>query len=316
MPLLYSVRKSGSIASGDIRIEEGRHGIIAGYGRREISVTFEPHFVGQFSETIYVDNVQDETDGEVVRVKAYITRPPTFTVSPSMLEFGPCRVGEVTKKNTITVTNISKSTRTFTIALDADHFTFEHCTIDIRLEAHDGLHVPTLTTEEEEEVESVMQKLKISRRKNQPEKEAKYLNRLGQLGVPLPAREEDAAVTSPAEDASTTAASASNVTASQTSRPTSPVRNDARSPCKSASIVVTLEPQSRRDITIALVPSLLLPSRDCAQASKEDIVASVHVSENADIRSTVQLKACVHLELQAQVDAESTLTHSQTSSVN
>jgi hypothetical protein len=41
-PLLYTIKKSGSIASGDIHLGVGRHGVIRAFGKREIEFIFVP----------------------------------------------------------------------------------------------------------------------------------------------------------------------------------------------------------------------------------------------------------------------------------
>ena len=186
-PLLYAVRKSGSIASGDLRLPEGRHGVIEGYGKREVSVIFEPHFAGTFEETMHVDVVEDDQEGQSVRVKAYITKPPTFAVSVSSLDFGSCACDALSGRQTVSVTNLSANKRTFTVSVAEKEFLGAKCAVQVILDPSGAnLALPNLTAEEEEEVESVLQKLKIARRKGQAEKETKYVARLTLLGVPVP----------------------------------------------------------------------------------------------------------------------------------
>ncbi|KDE05234.1 hypothetical protein MVLG_04369 [Microbotryum lychnidis-dioicae p1A1 Lamole] len=193
-PLLYAVRKSGSIASGDLRVSEGRHGVISGYGKRDVSIVFEPHFAGAFEETIHVDNVEDETDSQTIRVKAFILRPPTFAVSTTTLDFGKCALHSISDPLKISITNVSKNQRTFTVSLDSNDFYFRKAALDVVLDVSQTTSKVRgpLTVEEEEEVEGVLQKLKISRRKGQPEKEQKYIERLKLLGVGIPPNEAGA----------------------------------------------------------------------------------------------------------------------------
>ncbi|SCV73370.1 BQ2448_7296 [Microbotryum intermedium] len=197
-PLLYAVRKSGSIASGDLRVSEGRHGVIAGYGKRDVSIVFEPHFAGAFEETIHVDNVEDETDSQTIRVKAFILRPPTFAVSTTSLDFGECALHSISDPLKISITNVSKNQRTFTVSLDSNDFYFSKVALDVILDPSQTTSKVRgpLTVEEEEEVEGVLQKLKISRRKGQPEKEQKYIERLKLLGVGIPPNETGPTTTS------------------------------------------------------------------------------------------------------------------------
>ncbi|KAM0791794.1 hypothetical protein ACM66B_004057 [Microbotryomycetes sp. NB124-2] len=190
MPLLYVVRKSGSIASGDLRLAQGRHGIVSGYGKREVSIVFEPHFAGAFEETIHIDNVEDETESEAVRVRAFIVRPPTFSVSTSVLEFGECDLDAAVRGQTIAITNVSSRQRTITVAVDsaAVSGTTARARLDVELDARASASKVRgpLSAEEEEEVENILQKLKISRRKGQADKAEKYVSRLNLLGVPVP----------------------------------------------------------------------------------------------------------------------------------
>ncbi|KAK4055058.1 sphingosine N-acyltransferase lag1 [Microbotryomycetes sp. JL221] len=187
LPLVYVVRKSGSIASGDLRLAQGRHGIISGYGKREVTIVFEPHFAGAFDETIHIDNIEDESESEAVRVRAFIVRPPTFSVSTTSLDFGECTINEPVAAQTFSITNLSNRQRTFTVRVDPSAQS-GRATLEVELDpsASAAKVRGPLTTEEEEEVENVLQKLKISRRKGQADKAEKYVSRLNLLGVPVP----------------------------------------------------------------------------------------------------------------------------------
>lgn len=178
IPLLYSVRKSGSIASGDIRLADGRHGVIPGYTKREVPIIFNPHYAGSssffrtsfaatdvqiifpgtFEETLHVDNVEDGTE-ETVRLKAYIRKPPTFSCSPAVLDFGTCAVHSSSASLPLTITNTSKTPRVFTLSVDPTEFCFARTTSEVILDPSATLAFPTLTTEEEEEVDAMLQKL-------------------------------------------------------------------------------------------------------------------------------------------------------------
>lgn len=355
MPLLYAVRKSGSIASGDIRLAEGRHGVISGYGKREVSIIFEPHFAGAFEETIHVDNVEDETEGQTVRVKAFILRPPTFSVSTTSLDFGDCALHSISEPRKISITNISKSQRTFSVALDSTDFSFARAALDVVLDpsATTSKVRGPLTAEEEEEVEGVLQKLKISRRKGQPEKEEKYISRLNLLGVPIPANDAPTAATPvPAPPPSATEGFAVKIeagaqgagspnggqvmvvseattpinTAPQTplsASPTDPLSvaaasflpstptpsNGAPSSLATAppsqpksvltdkgksSVTFTLDPNSRRELAIVIIPRPVLPALADGKLY-EDVSAPITVAENADSKTVVTLTARVAL---------------------
>lgn len=309
-PLLYAVRKSGSIASGDIKLAEGRHGVIAGYGKREVSIIFEPHFAGAFEETIHVDNVEDESEGQTVRVKAFILRPATFSVSTTSLDFGECALDTVSKRMGLSVTNISSRARTFSVALDSNDLSFAHAALDVILDpsATTSKVRGPLSAEEEEEVENVLQKLKISRRKGQPEKEEKYISRLNLLGVPVPAgepttgsatAESSGALTETGGDAD--GASNSHLVvvaepASDKAVPTvpAPARPTTGDKDKSA-VSFLLEPNSRRELAVVIVPRAILPALDDGKEF-EDVSAPITVAENADSKVIVTLMARVALK--------------------
>ncbi|KAK4699829.1 hypothetical protein P7C70_g6428, partial [Phenoliferia sp. Uapishka_3] len=322
-PLLYAVRKSGSIASGDLRVADGRHGIIAGFGKREVSITFEPHFAGTFEETIHVDNVEDSSEGQSLRVKAFILRPPTFSVSTNTLDFGQRGLDAVSTPLSVSVTNISKSTRTFTVGVNPADFQFNRVSLDVLLTPSATLVLPSLTAEEEEEVESMLQKLKISRRKGQPDKEEKYVTRLKALGIPVPSVDASAPASgqpSPvgsSQDASMISLPAlpgltfpeSVVKAKEavvdavnlvSATKESPLGAKAKAgigpfgTSDRSSVTFTLEPHSRRDFAVVVTPRPLLPALDDG-ATFEDISAPVWVTENADAKASIRIMARVQL---------------------
>jgi hypothetical protein len=93
-PLLYSIRKSGLISSGDLIIADGRIGIIKSYGKREVEFTFEPTIPGSFHEKLVIENVQDSENNQIVSVKAVIRKPHTFVVESLKVDFGMCLINE------------------------------------------------------------------------------------------------------------------------------------------------------------------------------------------------------------------------------
>ena len=317
-PLLYAVRKSGSIASGDLRVADGRHGVIAGFGKREVSITFKPHFAGTFEETIHVDNVEDASEGQSVRVKAFILRPPTFSVSTNQLDFGENGLDKASKELSFSVTNISKNARTFTVGVNPTDFQFNRTSLDLLLNPSDTRVLPSLTSEEEEEVESVLQKLKISRRKGQPEKEDKYISRLKALGIPVPAPDHsflsdqpspvensspneellDAPIISLPQPASALAIpdATSFPPPPRPAFPTpkSKFSNGPFGTYSKSSVTFTLEPNSRRDFAVVVTPRPVRPSLDDG-ATYEDVTAPIWVTENADSKFSIMVKVKVFL---------------------
>lgn len=297
--LLYSVRKSGSIASGDIKLAEGRHGVIPPYGRKEVSIIFTPHYAGPFEEIIHVDNVEDGTDA-TVRMKAFIRKPPTFTVTPASLDFGSCRLDEQCKSSMISITNISRSQRTFTVA--SKTLATSRFLVEVILSISAKSVLPTLTNEETDEVEQILQKLKISRRKGQPDKEQKYIDRLTSLHVPVPPKDVDLA--SPktlvaVEGIAPLPAPLPLPAASlplPPSLPSSAIRKLANSPPTALTFV--LEPNSRLEIAVSVLARMIQPC-PAPEASFEgqpewvDFVGEVEVSENVDTLERVNLLAKV-----------------------
>ncbi|KAG2207015.1 hypothetical protein INT47_008484 [Mucor saturninus] len=181
-PLLYTIKKSGSIASGDIHLGVGRHGVVRSFGKREIEFIFIPTLPGSFMEQLEVINIRDKEDKNTISLKAMIRRPESFTIKSSELIFNSCASCNV--KETIIVTNTSKQSRMFEIRIDADDvlqpqqlFTFEFF-IDHEHQQSEGL---LLSKEEEEEIENLEQKLKIAVRKDQTEKVQKYRRKLIKL---------------------------------------------------------------------------------------------------------------------------------------
>ncbi|KAI8076939.1 hypothetical protein BDF21DRAFT_453118 [Thamnidium elegans] len=182
-PLLYTIKKSGSIASGDIHIGAGRYGVIRSFGKKEIEFTFVPTLPGSFMEQLEVINIRDKQDTNIISLKAMIRRPESFTMKLSTPEliFNAC-VNNLSKE-TIILTNTNKKSRMFEIGVEFDHVQPQQpykveFFIDHGYQQNEKMF---LTTEEEEEIENLEQKLKIAERKNQPEKIKRYLKRLSKL---------------------------------------------------------------------------------------------------------------------------------------
>ncbi|WVQ99833.1 hypothetical protein IAU59_006976 [Kwoniella sp. CBS 9459] len=203
---LFRLRTSGSIASGDLKLGLGRYGVISAFGRKEVeNFSFTPSLTGNYQETITVENVLDSWNDQSVAVKAVVRKVPTFKVEPSTLDFGIVdsasastaviksdargKSKEAKAKNDKTswpsaqsfvVTNISKHDRTFVIAINVlSSKSFAQLSLT-RDEKDAGT---ALSKSEEEEVEAILQKLKIARRKGKAEKIQKYEARLAELGV-------------------------------------------------------------------------------------------------------------------------------------
>nr|XP_019011276.1 uncharacterized protein I206_03373 [Kwoniella pini CBS 10737]OCF50057.1 hypothetical protein I206_03373 [Kwoniella pini CBS 10737] len=201
---LFRLRTSGSIASGDLKLGLGRYGVISAFGRKEVpTFSFTPSLTGNYQESITIENVLDSYNDQSVSVKAVVRKIPAFKAEPSTLDFGIVNLeacgsgttmydsidrksndndkkGKNKQQQSFILTNISKHDKTFVITLNGIPSTsFAQINL-IRDENDVGI---ALSKTEEEEVEGIMQKLKIARRKKKKEKIEKYTNRLIELGV-------------------------------------------------------------------------------------------------------------------------------------
>ncbi|KAG2222140.1 hypothetical protein INT45_007576 [Circinella minor] len=191
-PLLYAIRKSGSIASGDIILGAGRYGVVRAFGKREIEFVFEPTLAGHFMERLIVENIRDRTNDRVLLLKAMVRKPSTFFIKSLELNFGPCLVDQTCQRvQTIVFTNTNKQTRLFEIRVDPNEANFGRTYGEFDFVVEDD-ESSQLSKEAEEEIENLEQKLKIARRKKQTDKEKKYLKKLAKLrNQDVPEEEED-----------------------------------------------------------------------------------------------------------------------------
>ncbi|KAF9205229.1 hypothetical protein BGZ59_000594, partial [Podila verticillata] len=185
-PLLYHIRKSGSIASGDIVLGVGKSGVVRGYSKKEVDFIFEPSLSGVYHEKLAIENIQDPDSSRILSVKANIRKPKHFSIDSQEVDFGTCVVGEKSECRRITVTNSTKQTRTFEVRVDPHemmplsaecHFGGE---IDFTME-DDPAGKAVVTKEMEDEIEILEQKLKIAKRKGRADKVLKVTARLSVL---------------------------------------------------------------------------------------------------------------------------------------
>ncbi|CAM6083476.1 unnamed protein product [Calypogeia fissa] len=115
VPLLYKLKKTGSIASGDLHIINGRTGILRPHSDREVNFVFQPSLGGSFHETLVVGNVYDSSNDQVVTLKATISRADTFWLNTSSIDFGTVTLGEWSKPQGIVIVNNSKQSRTYVL---------------------------------------------------------------------------------------------------------------------------------------------------------------------------------------------------------
>ncbi|SNX83766.1 uncharacterized protein MEPE_02474 [Melanopsichium pennsylvanicum] len=198
--LRYCIRKSGSIASGDIKLSSGRYGVVPGYGKREVEFVFSPSMSGPFQEKLVVENVADRDNDQTVVLKANIRKTPNFAVDPGAINFGACSPGKLSTPESFVLTNTTAKSRSFVIAIDTHDLLHQRCLIDVGLStASDDEVRGTLSKEEEEEIENLSQKLKIASRKGNTDKVKKYEGRLTALGVKVPSLSSAAASAVPSE---------------------------------------------------------------------------------------------------------------------
>ncbi|KAJ3325372.1 hypothetical protein HDV06_004231 [Boothiomyces sp. JEL0866] len=186
VPLIYGIRKSGSIASGDLIFSEGKYGVIRGYGKREVEFMFDPSLAGQFQENLTIENIQNPENNQTLIVKANIRQPANFFIEKLLLSFGPCLIDQICQTvQSIVISNTStKHTRIFEVKVDPQELMFEQCTgeiwfsVDNNGDDEDGNQKIMISKEMEERIEQLEQKHKIAIRKGRQDKADKILEEL------------------------------------------------------------------------------------------------------------------------------------------
>ena len=183
VPLMYSIKKTGSVASGDLIFGEGRLGVVRGLGKREIMFTFVPSMPGNYFEKIIIENIQDHDNDQPIGLKAHIRKPSNFFVKSLELDFGAFLANEATHSmQQIIITNTTKQPRTMELRVDSKDLIFKRCFGEMFFDvATDSKGHHGLSKEVEEEIEHLEQKLKISIRKGQADKAKKITEKLGKL---------------------------------------------------------------------------------------------------------------------------------------
>ncbi|KAJ9080853.1 hypothetical protein DSO57_1020571 [Entomophthora muscae] len=184
-PLVFMLRKSGSIASGDIHFEGSKYGVVRGFGKKIVNYTFRPSLPGTYHETVIVRNIHDPEDDQVIQVKALIRKPSTFMVDHIALDFGPCYINELcVRDRTITVSNMHRNPRVFEVRVEPGEINFGWCSGAIYFYVNSEGGEPgqsILTAEVEQQIEALEQKLKIARRKGHDDKVKKIEDKLERL---------------------------------------------------------------------------------------------------------------------------------------
>ncbi|KAK4517193.1 uncharacterized protein ATC70_000525 [Mucor velutinosus] len=177
-PLLYTIKKSGSIASGALHLDVGRHGVIRAFGKREIDFVFVPTLHGPFVEQLIVSNIRDKNDTNVISLKAMVRRPESFQVKALLDPLSIYPYCKATCAEILNITNTNQQARTFEIRIDNNEG-FNDYHVEFNIIQQESTLV--LNEELEEEIETIEQKLKIAMRKDQPDKIKKYNKKLAKL---------------------------------------------------------------------------------------------------------------------------------------
>ncbi|EFA77121.1 hypothetical protein PPL_09876 [Heterostelium album PN500] len=200
VPLVYRIKKSGSITSGNLNIANvDRMGIIRPFRKREVQFVFKPTFSGIFDEKLIIENIYDSNNNQIVHIKANVKKPRHFFLNTLDIDFGVCMIKGKSITKRITVTNTSNQKRIFKI-IDDSPSSFESCLnkLFFKLEERSAMSV---SKETEVEIDALERKLKICRRKGQHEKALKInmqIEKLRNSGNPSVAAVPVSRATSPA----------------------------------------------------------------------------------------------------------------------
>ncbi|KAJ1939908.1 hypothetical protein EC988_007183 [Linderina pennispora] len=278
-PLMYAIRKTGSIASGDIQfVDNNRYGVVRGFDSRKIVFVFRPSLTGAYSEQISIANVLNAHGGKTATLKAVVRRPSKFYIQSLSLAFaGPlacnCRSPD---HQALVLKNMTPKTRLLVVRpIDRDENRVRLAPVF----PPDIAHAPPtrlLDRETEEKIEALEQKLKIAVRKNRPEKIDKYHKKLAKL------RGANQPVMDAAErpDVATPEPTATVVRSDDDSR-----------------LVVTLPPNADVSIPVVVVPHVV----DQESPGEKGLVTAqgflvVHEQKDKDSIKVVALTAPVEVE--------------------
>jgi hypothetical protein len=337
-PLLYAIRKSGSIASGDIDLDVGRYGVVRSYGKREVDFVFEPTLSGPFMEKLVIENIRDRTNDQVLLLKAQVRKPSTFLIKSLELSFGCCMVDQsCARVETITLTNTNKQSRMFEVRVDPNEVIFGRYYGEFEFEIKED-DSNTISKEAEEEIENLEQKLKIAKRKAQPDKVKKYLRKLAKLKnldneksdddsgssgkkekkdkavVKTPKVPKAAAVPAIPSSSSSTSTSATN-TSNGTTAPPSIKENNVVFKKTAESVVFILDAHASKTVCVTFKP-VLRPFQPSIEELADNDDANgcisvkgrilVHEYKNTDVCKSIVYTAGVYTNEAAYIDALAT----------
>ncbi|KAL7322889.1 hypothetical protein PS15p_210861 [Mucor circinelloides] len=324
-PLLYAIRKSGSIASGDIDLDVGRYGVVRSYGKREVEFVFEPTLSGPFMEKLVIENIRDRTNDQVLLLKAQVRKPSTFLIKSLEMSFGRCLVDQPCQRTeTIVLTNTNKQSRMFEVRVDPNEVIFGRYYGEFEFDVKED-DTNTISKEAEEEIENLEQKLKIAKRKAQPDKVKKYLRKLAKLknldnekedadagskegGKAAKSSKASAKIKSHADDEAST-----NTVVSVAAAATSSIKESNIVFKKTAeSVVFPLDAHASKTVSVTFKP--VLRPFQTAQDTKDDTRKPgeaisvkgrilVHEYKNTDVCKSIVYTAEVYTDEAAYIDA-------------
>lgn len=189
VPLLYRVKKTGSIASGDLQVSsDSKVGVLRGYGSRELKFKFKPSLSGKFHETLTFVNVQDPEALTVITIKADIKKHQRFAIKNNDIDFSDVIMNTESALKRIVITNTTKQRRVFDIKVD--HNTFENWFLKFAYDL-DPVSVNQETEKLESELEDIDKKMKIAVRKGKSSKVEKLDQRVKEIKKQLNFDKED-----------------------------------------------------------------------------------------------------------------------------
>ncbi|KAJ2364520.1 hypothetical protein H4S01_003740 [Coemansia sp. RSA 2610] len=183
-PLMYAIRKTGSIASGDIRFADNRYGVVRGFDSRKVGFVFTPSLNGVYNEQISIANVLNAHGSKRAALKAVVRRPTKFYIQSLHLDFGEVEAGRRPSGDAqvLAIKNMTAKARRLVVRPQAAGGGDAGATLEARFPADVAAQAARLVDREtEEKIEALEQKLKIAVRKNRAEKVDKYRAKLGKL---------------------------------------------------------------------------------------------------------------------------------------
>eukprot|EP00050_Salpingoeca_kvevrii_P003835 m.235618 g.235618 ORF g.235618 m.235618 type:complete len:3290 (+) comp10891_c0_seq13:176-10045(+) len=179
-PLLYKIKKTGSIASGHLHINDGRTGVVAPYATREVKFMFKPSFAGKFEEQLFVNNMIDQKNHEVILLKANVKQLPRFDVAPEILKFPQSFLGATKEPLMLVLSNTSSHALCFVVRHDTNACDFPGIAVMLHFEC-DATESVLLSQSTEERIVHYEQKLRIAERKKQTDKVQRIRVKLDKL---------------------------------------------------------------------------------------------------------------------------------------